>query len=782
MPTEQRYQLMTSAFKVFLFLFFSVFLSIAHAASLGKLTVLSSLGQPLRAEVELLSVSADEAETLTVKLAPGEAYRKSGIDYNPLLESLTISVEKEGKRNVVKVHSTQPVTEPYIGVLLELAVNGERKGREYIVFLDPAEWTNLRSAPLSSSASMQELSRQQHAGKLASRRAASAPVARPVSVLREQETIASAEYVVSKGDTLSKIAAKLGARNVSLDQMLVALYRHNPDAFLDNNMNLLREGAVLSVPEGGDAVAVSQKDARRIVRLQATNFRQYSHQLAGMVLKSAPEITTKTGQVAEGKITTHVKEVPTPASKSPDRLELSKAQSEKTEEGARFSVEEKIALNKAIEDANQRITELEKNVTELRSLLEIVSKNEQVLAKPAEAIPDAEEKTALMQLDDAVQKAETIEKTSEPEVVSEEGLSADQTLAESENKAEKQKNKEDEDENEEKQKEEKPGFLHQLKNNLLWQVVIGVTAALLVLIAFLVLMRRKKTVAPPSKPVVSPPPKKDIIEEEVNPNIISGREFLENLTGREVLESEEEYDEDAGSYSDEIENNEPAPAEEERLFVVSEGRAEDADYIHDIPEEMAVQDKPVSEEIPVEIEKQEDDTVEIDESEEDEPEAIEGIAEVEETEESEEGLSEAEARKDVIKVGEVEEGEEVIALADVAETLMPELALEGGNDRSDSENKTVVNEEEPPPLELDLSDINLEPDIASTDDLPEMVRSNAKNDLPESPNAEIAAKLELALAYMDMKDKDGARELLEEVIERGTAQQVTEAQQILQYL
>jgi len=91
-------------------------------------------------------------------------------------------------------------------------------------------------------------------------------------------------------------------------------------------------------------------------------------------------------------------------------------------------------------------------------------------------------------------------------------------------------------------------------------------------------------------------------------------------------------------------------------------------------------------------------------------------------------------------------------------------------------------EDEPAPLELNLADINLEPDAAEEEeDLPDMA-SLAEAEKPEPYNAEMAAKLELAQAYLDMKDKDGARELLEEVLERGTPRQINEAQQLIQYL
>src|SRR5437868_4672899 len=91
-----------------------LFSSAAYAAGLGKLTVLSSLGQPLRAEIELTAVSADEASGLVAKLASPDAFRTANIEFNPTLSSLRFAVEQRNGRQVIKITSTQPVNEPFV--------------------------------------------------------------------------------------------------------------------------------------------------------------------------------------------------------------------------------------------------------------------------------------------------------------------------------------------------------------------------------------------------------------------------------------------------------------------------------------------------------------------------------------------------------------------------------------------------------------------------------------------------------------------------------------------
>src|SRR5688572_1632391 len=104
--------------------------SSAYAAGLGKMTVLSSLGQPLNAEIELTSVSKDEIGQLKVKLASSEAFRQANIEMHPALFTLRFTVESKGSRQFVRVTTNQPVNEPFMDMLLELGGTNNRLVRE----------------------------------------------------------------------------------------------------------------------------------------------------------------------------------------------------------------------------------------------------------------------------------------------------------------------------------------------------------------------------------------------------------------------------------------------------------------------------------------------------------------------------------------------------------------------------------------------------------------------------------------------------------------------------
>src|SRR5688572_27460412 len=94
---------------------------VAGAAGLGRLNVLSALGHPLVAEIELVSVTKEELGSLSARLAQPEAYRLANLQYNPALAGARASVERRPNgQHFLKVTSTRPVTEPFIDLLVEL--------------------------------------------------------------------------------------------------------------------------------------------------------------------------------------------------------------------------------------------------------------------------------------------------------------------------------------------------------------------------------------------------------------------------------------------------------------------------------------------------------------------------------------------------------------------------------------------------------------------------------------------------------------------------------------
>lgn len=365
--------------------------SAASAAGLGKLTVLSALGQPLRAEIELTTTAGEDASSLAVKLASPEAFRAANIEFNPALLSLRFNVEQRAGRQFIRVSSSQPLNEPFVDMLIELSWNSGRLVREYTFLLDPAE---LRNTQPAQAAAETRPAAAQPSAPLAQPRPAVPQPAAPVAQQPQQPQQAQApraaapaaaaaetptSYRVRQGDSLGKIAAKLKPADISLDMMLVALYRANPDAFIGNNMNRLKSGQILSVPDSGAIRGSGSGDAeaRGIVVAHAADFNAYRNKLAGQVANAAPQRTPQAGQSAAGKISAKVEERPTAANESQDQLRLSKATQAATgaQGAATASAEDSIARERELEQAQARVKELEKNVNELEQLMTVKSRS-----------------------------------------------------------------------------------------------------------------------------------------------------------------------------------------------------------------------------------------------------------------------------------------------------------------------------------------------------------------------------------------------------------------------
>jgi pilus assembly protein FimV len=377
--------------------------SLAAAAGLGKLTVLSGLGQPLKAEIELLAMQKGEADNLSVRLPSADAFRKANIEYSGALLSVKFSIEQRGvDRYVVVLSSTQPMNEPFLDLLVELDWTTGRLVREYTFLLDPPEYKGSQPAPAMAAPAMGapviksvEMPKQPAASAIAP--SVDRPLAAPVPVApraaapravapkavapRATATnaapTAAASYQVKPGDTLTKIANANKSDNVSLQQMLIALYRSNADAFDGNNINRMRAGRILNIPDAETAASFDQDEAARTVLAQAADFNDYRRKLGAAVV-AAPERADQRRQSASGKITARVEDKPAASKDAKDQLKLSKVE-EPGKPGAKRSPqglqEDLFAKEKELKEANGRIAMLQKNVQDMQKLLELKSQS-----------------------------------------------------------------------------------------------------------------------------------------------------------------------------------------------------------------------------------------------------------------------------------------------------------------------------------------------------------------------------------------------------------------------
>lgn len=251
-----------------------------YALGLGDIRLHSALGQRLDAEIELLSVSPDEAESIDVALASRQAFATAGIDRPAVLMFLQFAVEQtQDGEYYIDVTSRRPIREPFLDFLLELSWRSGRLVREYTVLLDPPGLAPGASAPTVS-----------------------APEAEPAptgtGTAPSRATTATGRYPleygpVKKDDTLWSIAERLRPnQSVSVQQMMVALLEANPEAFIDNNMNRLKAGYILRIDDPELLSAMSQAQAVREVTRQSRRWRDQRQQAA----EQAPERRTPPGE------------------------------------------------------------------------------------------------------------------------------------------------------------------------------------------------------------------------------------------------------------------------------------------------------------------------------------------------------------------------------------------------------------------------------------------------------------------------------------------------------
>jgi pilus assembly protein FimV len=369
---------------------------VAQAAGLGKLTVNSALGQILNAEIDLVSLQPGELDSLSARVASPEAFRDARVEYSSSLRLLRFVVDKRANgQPYLKVTSVAPVNEPFVDVLIEVTWPAGRIQREYPILLDPPGYAQGRVALPAATA----------APPLADTPPAAAPAVSPSTPASAETTgtgtpSASAEMPssgatapaasvttagsdtygpVQRGETLRKIAEQVKPSTVSMEQMLVSLYRENKAAFAGNNMNRLKTGQILKVPSAEDVAQIESRDANQEIRTQVADWKSYRDTLAGGVasLPSRPDTSNAaSGRVASAAVTPP----PPPSTPGTDVLKLSRTDSGKGASGkggagsqdrVNALQEEVTAKDKALKESQSRVADLEKQIRDMQRVIDL---------------------------------------------------------------------------------------------------------------------------------------------------------------------------------------------------------------------------------------------------------------------------------------------------------------------------------------------------------------------------------------------------------------------------
>jgi len=398
------------------------------AVGMGGINVGSGLGQQLKAEIELVSISKTEKTSLVARLASPEAYKDAGLEY-PYGNKFRFQIESRADGEpYLKVSTDQPINDPFVIMLVELTWSSGKLLREYTFLLDPPGYVAEQPAqsavqavapviqsvpavvpvvPAEQIAPVEQAALEQptQAQPVPEQPAIvtpveqaeptvaasvpveqTAPAEQAVPIAAEELPALNEWIAVKRGDTLRELADQYKLADVSLDRMLVALYRANADRFDGKNMNRIKAGKILRLPNQTEVEAVSQPQATKEIRAQAADWNAYRQKLASAAEIRMPPQASQ--QIATGKISSSVADkAPVVKESARDVLKLSKGEApgdgiasagasskvESVQEKKNAAQEEAIAKSKALKEEQERAAMLEKNIQDLQRLAKLKS-------------------------------------------------------------------------------------------------------------------------------------------------------------------------------------------------------------------------------------------------------------------------------------------------------------------------------------------------------------------------------------------------------------------------
>src|SRR5690554_2097067 len=338
----------------------------AHALGLGEISVKSALNEPLVAEIELLDTKGLSPDEIRSKLASAEDFSRAGVDRQFFLNNLRFTpVIRQNGKSIVRVTSSQAVREPYLNFLLEVYWPAGRLLKEYTLLLDPPMYTPqelvYRDAPTTTPATAPAAGRapeQSTSVRIPPRSTAPAAAA--------QQTLQGDQYRVQTNDTLWEIALRVNRSGGFVHQTMLAIQDLNPDAFIDGNINRLKSGQVLKLPNAEQIRQRSRTDAVAEFQSQVDAWR------GGVVERQLDARRRDTAAAAPARV------------EQGDSLRLVAGETGKTEAGSDSgstdsALADQLALAKEQldssrlqnEDLASRVEELSSQVEKLQRLLEL---------------------------------------------------------------------------------------------------------------------------------------------------------------------------------------------------------------------------------------------------------------------------------------------------------------------------------------------------------------------------------------------------------------------------
>ncbi len=341
--------------------------SVAQALGLGEIELQSYLNQPLNAEIDIRRAAGVDPNQIIVNLASERAYERVGLTRNYFLTRLDFNVTTDSNGElVIRVTTDEPVKEPYLSFLVEVTWPSGRVMREYSVLVDPPVYAEGSRAPEPVQAAR-------------TRSSAPAPRSEPRQqrqTTRETSRTSAGPRTlgpVTASDTLWELARGIKPdSSVSVQQVMLALQDRNPDAFMDGNINRLKRGAVLRVPDIELIRSRSQAQANREVAQQNQALTQPERELDATDSAVADDGTGSGGQQAAGSTDELRLVVPDgDASRSEGSAGGDGRQGGTADAGRAIALEELDRVQRENEELDSRMADLQDQVETLQRLIEL---------------------------------------------------------------------------------------------------------------------------------------------------------------------------------------------------------------------------------------------------------------------------------------------------------------------------------------------------------------------------------------------------------------------------
>lgn len=320
----------------------------AQALSLGQFLVDSSLGQPLRAAIEITNYTIEDLRRLKVQVAEPGSFEQAGMVFHPALADVQAQLEFRGDgKPFIGLTGITPVNEHFLDVIVEAQWPAGRLAMNYTLLISPVGAASIKPEKAAPDATPAQVMAPVVSSQLLDVAA--------VSATSNSGQSTETAILVKSGDTASQLVLQKITADVSLDQMLLAMVRANPEAFIEGNVHLLREGAQVLLPNAQDAALISAEEARQTVIAQTVDFVAYARRLA----QSTQKATESSGREMTGQVS---EPLPPPTELAQDKLTLSKR------EITSDSAEARMAVEREIQDKTEQLAELKKNLETLKSL------------------------------------------------------------------------------------------------------------------------------------------------------------------------------------------------------------------------------------------------------------------------------------------------------------------------------------------------------------------------------------------------------------------------------